>query len=260
MATEHARAANGRARLVILGVGSLVLGAAAVALAGQTAPPGKAFAAEQLACAATAVRAAPTPVATIEASTLPERRTFGPGDTLVIDAGANKAIAVGQEFFVRRVLLPMDRSGAKEPWFYVRTAGWIRVTEVHASNALAQVVFACDAFEKGDLLEPFALPAVPAPIDPPGAPDYTSTGQILLGQDRRITTGTNFFVAVDLGSDHGIKPGQRLTVYRRLSGAEGPVNVIAQATAWLVLPESAVLRVDNALQAIFVGDLVAPHR
>ena len=249
-----------RAGLVAFGVVSLMLGAASSGLAAQAETPGKAYAAQQLACAAQAVRVAPAPVAIIEGSTLPERRTFGPGDTLVIDAGANKNLEVGQEFFVRRVLLPMDRSGAKEQWVYVRTAGWVRITEVHPTNALAQVVFACDAFEKGDLLEPFKLPVVPAPINPPGAPDYSATGQILLGQDRRITTGTNFLIAVDLGSDHGIKPGQRFTIYRRLSGAEGSVNVIAHATAWLVLAESSVLKVDDALQAIFVGDLVAPHR
>jgi len=260
MPTEHTHRIGRRAGLVTLGVVGLALCSAPAALAGQQQSHGKPYEAEQLACAVQAMRATPSPTAVLESTTLPGRQTYGPGDTLVIDAGTDKGLAVGQDYFVRRVLLPMDRSGAKEPWVYVRTAGWIRITEVHPRNALAQVVFACDAFDKGDLLQPFSLPVVPAPIDPPGQPDYSSPGQVLLGQDRRTTAGTRFFIAVDRGTDHGLKPGQRVTIFRRLSGPDGPVNPIAQATVMLLLPESAVLRVDTSSQAIFVGDLVAPHR
>ncbi len=215
----------------------------------------------RLACAPHAARLAPTGVAHLQASLMPGRRQFGPGDTLVLDAGANRGLAVDQQYYVRRVLPGMDRkSGQKELWTHVHTAGWIRVIEIHPTTALAQVVHACDAFESGDLLEPFELPTVPTPADPPGRPDYSAPGQVLFGGDRRTVSGTSNFMVIDRGSDHGLKPGQRLTIFRRLSGADGPVNPIAQAIVMIVRPDSSTILIERALQGIFVGDLVAPHR
>lgn len=265
MRTRHSQSERRRTRTLDRRGGALL---AAVFL--LMAPPaqaqpatdaGKPFDAYRVACAPQAVRLAPSGTARLQASLMPGRRQFGPGDTLVVDAGANQDVAVDQQYYVRRVLPGMDRkSGQKELWIHVHTAGWVRITEVYPTSALATVVHACDAFESGDLLEPFVLPTVPAPMDPPGRPDYSAPGQVLFGGDRRTVSGASNFMVIDRGSDHGVKPGQRLTIFRRLAGVDGPVNPIAEATVMLVLSESATILIDRSLQGIFVGDHVALHR
>jgi hypothetical protein len=64
----------------------------------------------------------------------------------------------------------------------------------------------------------------------------------------------------DRGSDHGLRNGQRLTIFRETVGGAGPVVRVGEATAMIVSPETTVIRVDKSTDAIYVGDLVAIHR
>lgn len=259
MRTEHSQSA--RRRTVGLVVTGVLLGAftGSPARAQQDPAAGKYHEVYQLACAPRAVRIAPTGIAHLQASTVPVQSTYGLGDTLVVSGGADKGLAVDQQYYVRRAQPPLERGLEKDPWWHVRTAGWVRIVEVHPTSALATIVYGCDAMDKGDFLEPFELPVPPVPVDPPGRPDFSTPGQVLAGQDRRTAMGSRGFSVIDRGSNHGLKPGQHVTIFRRLSGSEG-VNVIAEGVAALVLTDSATVRVDRGQQAIYPGDLVAIHR
>jgi hypothetical protein len=225
------------------------------------APADKSHEAELLACAPRAVRGAtPDGIAHLLSSLQPTQALYGPRDVLVIDAGADKGLAVGQEYFVRRVLWPLDPGLEKDPWKAIRTAGWVRLTEVTPASAKASVEYACDAFDKGDYLEAFSVPVMPKPIEPEGKPDYQAPGHVLFGQDRRMAMGTGNFAVIDRGSDHGLKPGQRVTFYRDLATGDESHTAIGFGTVAIVLTESATVRVDKSLQAIYATTLVAIHR
>ena len=66
-------------------------------------------------------------------------------------------------------------------------------------------------------------------------------------------------MVLDRGSDHGLRPGQQLTIFRR-TVADGPVATSARRRSTRVQPESSVVRIDRSIDAVYVGDLVAIHR
>lgn len=245
----------------VLTAGGVVLlaGVLGAPVAAQGPAPGRQGEAYELACAPRAVRTVPTDPVRLQGASLAERSLFGPGDTLLLNRGSDQGLEVGQQYFVRRSVTSLEYlAGSKEPWVQVHTAGWLRIAEVHPKSARAAVVHACDAFESNDYLEPFELPVVPEAMNPPGQPDFTTPGHVLVVDERRVMAGTRSFVVVDRGSDHGLKPGQRLTVFRRVG--EETIDRIGEATVMIVLPESATVRVDRSTQVIFTGDLVAFHR
>ena len=226
----------------------------------QTRASGPDYDAHRLACAPRAVRGGgPDGVAHVESSIQPKQGTFGPGDTLVIDAGANRGLAVGRQYYVRRVLRPLEPGAEKDPWLQIRTAGWIVVNEVHDTNAVASVVYACDAFTPGDYLEPFELPVVPSPLSP-GQPDYAAPGRVLFGDDRRMALGEHNYVVIDRGSNHGLRPGQQVTFFRFLGQDPAARTTTAFGTVMLVLTESATVRIDKMIQAVYADSPVAIHR
>ena len=99
---------------------------------------------------------------------------------------------------------------------------------------------------------------MPAPLAA-GEPDYSAPGRLILGDDRRQMGGAGSLMVLDRGTDHGLKPGQRLTIYRRAFDG-GPVTRIAEATALILYADTALVRIESSRDAVYVGDLVAPQR
>ena len=98
------------------------------------------------------------------------------------------------------------------------------------------------------------------PADRAGAAaDYTHPGRIILGAERRQIGGPGDFMVMDRGSDHGLRQGQALTIFRR-TVADGPIANVGTARVFGIQPESAVVRIDTSVDAVFVGDFVAIHR
>ena len=89
---------------------------------------------------------------------------YGPSDTLVIGGGHAQGVDVGREYFVRRVV-SLGQVGAGAP-LVLHTAGWIRIVDAERDAAIASVVRACDALQRGDFLEVAEWPAE-APVGPP---------------------------------------------------------------------------------------------
>jgi hypothetical protein len=66
-------------------------------------------------------------------------------------------------------------------------------------------------------------------------------------------------MVLDRGSDHGLRAGQQLTIYREET-AGGTIQRVGRGTVVRVMPESSMFRIDTARDAIYVGDKVAVHR
>jgi hypothetical protein len=67
-------------------------------------------------------------------------------------------------------------------------------------------------------------------------------------------------MVVDRGSDHGLRAGQWMTIFRETRGANSPVFRVGDAQVITVTPESSLVKVQKASDAIYVGDRIAVNR
>ena len=212
------------------------------------------------ACAPSSPSVKPVSALTIGAGRETGKSLFGIGDAVVIRGGTAQGVKAGDEYYVRRVV--DDRFSEQQPGVYrvsVHTAGAVQILEAQEDAAIATVTYACDGVMQGDFLERFERPAIPAAAVG-ASPDYAHPAQLILGAERRQSAAAGMFMVVDRGSDHGLRPGQQLTIFRRTLPEGGPVAMVGKATVFTVLPESSVVRIESSVDAVYVGDLVAIHR
>jgi hypothetical protein len=72
--------------------------------------------------------------------------------------------------------------------------------------------------------------------------------------------GGGSLMVIDRGSDHGLRPGQRLTIFRKTLDGTGPTLAVGEAYVATIRPDTSVMRIQQAREAIHVGDLIAIHR
>ena len=253
---------NGRSLIRAAAVSALTL---APVVASAQLPASRAVVrdyAAEAACAARSVGMPPDTTIRVGAGRERGKSLFGDNDALVITAGTSRGLKVGQEYFVRRIVpdrfVPPGPDGLTRS--SVHTAGWVRIVDAQSDSAIATVTKLCDGIQQGDYLEPFEKPVLSATSATPGEPDFANPGHLVMGDDRRQMAAKGDLLVLDRGSDHGLRGGQRLTIFRPTAGGTGPIARIAEATAVLVSPETTVIRIDKTTDAVYVGDLVAIHR
>jgi hypothetical protein len=247
-------AAVAGAAIALLGGPSLVLAQEAARAA--IVPDGSRL----LVCGPHAAVVPPAPSIRIVSGEEPRRSAFGTADAVIINGGSAQGVRVGQEYFIRRVVT--DKFALPVSGFVpssVRTAGWLRVVDVAEHAAIATIVDSCDSIHDGDYLEAFVRPVMPVQAEA-GEPDYTHPGVIVLGAERRQIGGAGATLVVDRGLGHGIRPGQRLTVFRTPLEGSGLIVRIGEATAVAVHQDTSMIRIDSSREAIMVGDQVAFHK
>jgi hypothetical protein len=210
-------------------------------------------------CGPQASMTAPSTAMQVVAGIERRKALYAPGDLVVINAGTAQGIQAGQHFYARRVIGDRFAVRTSEAAPHsIHTAGWITVVETGTSQATARVVEACDGLIEGDYLEPFVLPKTADALS--GEPDYARPARVVLGDDRRQMGAEGALMVLDRGSDHGMKPGQRLTIFRRAVGDDGPIVKIGDAVVASTQSESSMMRIEKSHEAVQVGDLVAIHR
>jgi hypothetical protein len=218
-----------------------------------------------LACAPPPATSSGTPVRALRvigAQDAAARSLFGQSDLLVINGGTEKGLQIGQQFFLRRRSTFGSAAGDRAPRL-IRTAGWLRIVAANDATALAAVEFGCDGILLGDYLEPFVAPVPPAgadKADTSGDLDFTSLGRILAGDEERVNGGTGEYMLIDRGEDQGVTPGARFAVYRDLRVGGVPLSAIGEVTVVSTGPTMAVVRVNQARDAVQTGDLLVPRR
>jgi hypothetical protein len=216
---------------------------------------------EQLACAPISLPAPPVGGLRVIGGYSHGRIMFGPGEPLIINAGTAQGIKPGQQYFVRRhVRDQFTPATADFIPISVHTAGWITVVDARENVAVATVTHACDGVIEGDYLEPYVDPVVPQPSAVQGTPDYDHPGQIVMGDERRQTGYAGLLMLVNRGSDHGVRAGQTITIFRETMNGQGPLVDVGRATVMSVRPQTALVRIDSSREAVYVGDFAAIHR
>lgn len=184
------------------------------------------------------------------------RRSFSTPDTLTIPGGNSVGLQVGQQFFVRRLLLsPTRQKPSPERPGTVHTAGWITITGADGFAALARIDHACDAFLKGDFLEAFTPAPMPTAIAAPGAQSFDDMGRLMFGNDGRRSFANGDIIVINRGAQHGITAGARLGVYRDTQSG-GPLVPVGNAIVLTVGEDTATVIADRVRGALTAGDWV----
>lgn len=213
-----------------------------------------------LACAPTVITGAPTSTLRITGGQdAGNRRIWSQGDLITINAGGSQ-VEVGQEFYVRRPQVARGGRIRANRLTTIRTVGWVKVYAVEEAMSLVTVVHGCDTFEIGDYLEPFELPTVPPTSTVRSKPERDHYAQVLLGTDRRTSSGERDYIVIDQGREQGITPGMNLVLYRNTKRPDNFLFELGEAVAVAVRDTTATVLITMSRDAIEEGDLVAMRK
>jgi hypothetical protein len=197
--------------------------------------------------------------------------SFSEGDIVYIDGGVNQGVAAGDRFFVLNRIRPLKRLFDKPKMGRIYTEetigivyskiGQIKVLCAQEDTAIAEITYACDPIDIGNVLQPFKPIPVPLVIDPDPSdrcdvPNGLPIGRIIYTRDDQLEIGGGWLVFIDLGSADGVYPGQFATIYRG-----NPVEGMPR----LVLGELGVLTVEETYStailtggwaSVYIGDMV----
>jgi hypothetical protein len=243
-------------------VASFVLGfpLLAVVVSAQQPQPALTGLARDVACATMSPAERPQASLTVAGGREIRKTLFAPGDSVIVRGGASQGVRVGDEYYVRRVVEDRvtDEVNGRRP-ISVHTAGVIRIVEAYADVSAGIVTQGCDGVSEGDYLERYAPPTLPQDTAA-STPDFSAPARVILGAERRQIGATGEFMVLDRGSDHGMRAGQQLTVFRPASEAAGPITTVGTAKVYAVLARTSTIRIERSVDAVYVGDLVAIHR
>jgi len=182
------------------------------------------------------------------------RELYSRNDELDIEGGTLRGLEVGQNLVVRRYFQGGGATAAKGE----HTSGLVQIVAVEERTSTAVVVYACDEMMKNDFLVPFQPEPIRAP-EPSGVPAYYDAARILFADAGQSLGAPNRLMVIDRGSNHGVAAGQRVTIFRSARDTDKPI-VLGNAIVVAVRGESATIRVQQATEPIWFGDLAAPQR
>jgi hypothetical protein len=215
------------------------------------------------------------------------RSLYGPHDLVIVDAGANRGMQLGQRFFVRRSVTSYDsdalgpRAGATSGWKgfmrrnisprggaapgarVVLTSGWMHIVAVNETVSVATIDVACDAVLQGDYLEPYVEPATPSDADrtdASGTLDFSAPAHVLFGDYGRRAGGAGDLMVADIGQNQGATPGTRFAVYRDMRQAGLPLVAVGEGIVVSVGSNTSLVRLTRASDAVESGDLLIPRK
>ena len=197
--------------------------------------------------------------------------SFSEGDVVYIDGGINQGVAAGDRFFVLNRIRPLKRLFDKPKMGRIYTEetigivyskiGQIKILCAQEDTAIAEITYACDPIDIGNVLQPFRPIPVPLVVDPDPSdrcdvPNGLPIGRVIYTRDDQLEIGGGWLVFIDLGATDGVYPGQFATIYR-----DNPVSGMPR----LVLGELGVLTVEETYStaiitgggaSVFIGDMV----
>jgi hypothetical protein len=148
---------------------------------------------------------------------------LGQSDVVYINIGRSQNIRPDMLFSITRPAgkfrSPYQRTGGKDLGYFVRELGVLRVMEVQGQTATARIIVSCDDVQLGDLLVAFQERRAPVTDVSEPLPRYQPTsgqqpGRIVLQREQREHIGPRDVVYIDLGTENGVKAGDKFTIFR----------------------------------------------
>jgi hypothetical protein len=176
------------------------------------------------------------------------------GTQVIVDGGTLNGLEVGQNLVVRRYFRVQRLAGSDSMGEH--SAGLVQIVSASERSSIAVVIYACDELRQGDFLASFT-PEPVRPADPRGTPDYDGAARILFADEDQILGAPRRLMVIDRGSTHGVRVGQRVTLFRRRG--RGAPDIVGDAIVVATRIDSATIRVERVNDAIASGDLAAPQ-
>jgi hypothetical protein len=190
----------------------------------------------------------------------PEVRVAATDGHLVIKRLPEDGLAIGQRYVAQRIQGdPKQFPRPGEGYGDLRVTGWVTIRALDEVNALAQIDFACDSIEVGDLLEPYVDLTLPAAASAMVAPDFSDRSNILFGVDNRVMFGDGDVMSIDRGTIHGVVAGARYALYRDLRNGM-PLLHVGEAVVLATSEQTSKAAVTRVIDAIQPGDIAVPRR
>lgn len=197
-----------------------------------------------------------------------EQTDFTEHNLLYLDAGVDRGMKVGDEFWIvtpgDEVLHPM--TGKPMGRFYQFRGRAVMVC-LEGRTATVRVTLACTDIPDGSFLKPYDPVPIPLgrrqpsckPCDPPSG---KAKGRIVYTRDGVIALGNDNDVLIDLGVADGLQPGDQLSIFRHATGAD--YGIRPQGSYWVYTPPPAGVEIPRTylgdMAVLYVGDRWAMAR
>jgi chemotaxis protein MotB len=180
------------------------------------------------------------------------RRALGAGDVIYVNLLKGVEAAPGDVFSLyRRVHKVFHPRTGRFMGDLINVTGLVEVIKLTDSLATVRVIRSYNAIYPGDKAIPFAVPPREAPAPERRAMPETP-GTIVDMPDRYTLIGQFHVVYLDWGREDGLRPGDRLEVFRISSGL--PKRVIAELKVLAVQDTTATAVVDQSVAPVLRGD------
>jgi hypothetical protein len=152
---------------------------------------------------------------------------FGRGDYVTINRGQDKGVRVGDRYSVVRA----ETDPLQVNWFKWQTklmkamgihyvdAGQLRIVNVQAKTAVAEVALSCDYMQRGDIVLPFQERPEPTFKDPSAFDHFAPisgkpVAMVVGSRDYQQSAGQGNTFYVNLGTERGVKVGDYFRIFR----------------------------------------------
>jgi nucleoid-associated protein YgaU len=173
-----------------------------------------------------------------------EHQSLAAGDHVVIDAGTDQNLQVGDWFtIIRKSPLIHHPVTTRAVGMRVTTLGYATAVRVQPSVATLRLVKTFDAVEVGDQVIQFVAPQ-PQEITAAVSPSARAIrGFIVATKDDKVSVGKGDIVYLDRGKKHGVRVGDRFNVFQIGDTVRHPITHRLIHLPRRVLGELAVLDV-----------------
>jgi hypothetical protein len=152
---------------------------------------------------------------------------FGRGDHVTINRGQDKGVRVGDRYSVVRA----EKDPLEVNWFrwqaklmkamgtHYLDSGQLRIVNVQAKTAVAEVTLSCDYMLRGDIVLPFQERPEPTFKDPSVFDHFAPisgkpVAMVVESKDYQQSAGQGNTFYVNLGTDKGVKVGDYFRIFR----------------------------------------------
>ena len=192
-----------------------------------------------------------------------EKNAFAERDVLYLNKGTNAGVKAGDVYSIHHASYEVKHPETNRTiGRKIETTGWGRVILAEENSAILMVEAACNDIHAGDYLKPLVKVSVPlimrrAPADRVTPPSGKTQGAVVDIADDSAIAGDNQLLSINLGTEHGVAPGNILTVYKVMyPSMPTPRNVLGEVVVVAVQDKTATARVIYSRDAIMSGDRV----
>ena len=192
----------------------------------------------------------------------PELRTWlAERDRVYVGLGEG-AVEVGDQFLIFREPEAVRGLQSSKPiGYHVNVLGWLEVSEVRESSAVAFIRESYSEIQRGNRITPRGVP--PKRVSFQEAPEGGVTGHVVFIPGKRSVMGTRDTVYIDRGTKQGLASGMVLEVFEtgrvqtdavRSASVRTPDHVVADLVVISTQPDSAVALVTHTTRELEVGN------